>query len=94
MGTAIVITSGKGGTGKTTSTAALAACLAAAGGKVLCIDADAGLKNLDLCLGMSSCASAFDYGDVLSGRCTAEQAIARHPEISGLYLRSLSLQKM
>ena len=53
MGKAIVIASGKGGTGKTTATAAISSCLALAGKTVLCIDADAGLKNLDLCLGLS-----------------------------------------
>ncbi|MBP5166862.1 MAG: AAA family ATPase [Oscillospiraceae bacterium] len=93
MGTAIVITSGKGGTGKTTSTAALSAYLASMGSRVLCVDADAGLKNLDLCLGMASCASAYDYGDVLAGRCGAEQAVSGHPDIPGLYLMSAPVEQ-
>lgn len=87
MGIAIVITSGKGGTGKTTTTAALASCLAMAGMRVLCIDADAGLKNLDLCLGYPD-GSVFDYGDVLAGRCSAGDAVSPHPDIRGLFFMS------
>ena len=51
MGTAIVITSGKGGTGKSSFTVGVASCLAAMGKQVLCIDMDIGLRNLDLSLG-------------------------------------------
>ncbi len=93
MGTATVITSGKGGTGKTTSSAAIAEYLAAAGRSVLCVDADAGLKNLDLCLGMASCASVYDYGDVLAGRCGVDQAVSAHPDIPGLYLLSAPVEQ-
>ena len=53
MGTAVMVTSGKGGTGKTSLTAGVASCLAALGRRVLCIDVDIGLRNLDLPLGMS-----------------------------------------
>ena len=53
MGTAVMVTSGKGGTGKTSLTAGVASCLAALGRRVLCIDLDIGLRNLDLTLGMS-----------------------------------------
>ena len=53
MSTAIVITSGKGGTGKTSITGGVASCLAALGHRVLCIDMDIGLRNLDLTLGLS-----------------------------------------
>ena len=53
MGTAVMITSGKGGTGKTSLTAGVASCLAALGRRVLCVDLDIGLRNLDLTLGMS-----------------------------------------
>lgn len=87
MGTAIVITSGKGGTGKTTTTAALAICLALTDSRVLCIDADAGLKNLDLQLGLLD-GSVFDYGDVIAGRCSVEDAVSPHPNIPGLFLLS------
>ena len=51
MGTVIVITSGKGGTGKTSLTGGAASCLAALGRRVLCIDLDIGLRNLDISLG-------------------------------------------
>ena len=53
VGSVIVITSGKGGTGKTSLTGGLAAALASQGQRVLCIDADVGLRNLDITLGMT-----------------------------------------
>ena len=84
MGKAIVIASGKGGTGKTTATAAISSCLALAGKTVLCIDADAGLKNLDLCLGLSDKA-VFDFGDVINGRCGLEAAVIPHPQLPRLF---------
>lgn len=84
MGIAIVITSGKGGTGKTTSAAAIASCLAAMGSKTLCLDADAGLKNLDLMLGMSD-AALMDFCDVINGRASLDYAAAAHPVIKNLY---------
>ena len=85
MSTAIVITSGKGGTGKTSLTGGVASCLAALGHRVLCIDMDIGLRNLDLTLGLSDRA-LMDFTDVLSGRCTLERAAVPHPEIQGLFL--------
>ena len=57
MGELYAIVSGKGGTGKTSVCAGLAAALAEKGRKVLCIDCDVGLRNLDISLGMSDCAS-------------------------------------
>jgi septum site-determining protein MinD len=84
MGKVIVFTSGKGGTGKTTSAAALASALAARGMKILCIDADAGLKNLDLSLGLSETALC-DFCDVLDGRCSFDEAVYEHPAIPGLF---------
>ena len=53
MGEVLVVTSGKGGTGKTTLCAGLASCLAAMGQRVLAIDCDIGLSNLDIALGMT-----------------------------------------
>lgn len=53
MGVTVSVISGKGGTGKTTLCAGIAACLAAEGKRVLCIDADIGLRNLDIALGMA-----------------------------------------
>lgn len=85
MGTAIDMTSGKGGTGKTSLTGAVGSCLAALGRRVLCIDMDAGMRNLDLTLGMSD-QVLMDYTDVIYGRCPLEQAAAPHPLLHGLYL--------
>lgn len=85
MGCAIAVTSGKGGTGKTSLTGGVASCLAAMGHKVLCIDMDIGLRNLDLSLGMSDRAF-MDFTDVLAGRCSLERAALPHPVISGLHL--------
>ncbi len=85
MGTAIMITSGKGGTGKTTLTAGIASCLAAIGRRVLCIDMDIGLRNLDISLGMTD-RIVMDFSDVVEGRCTLERGAADHPVIKGLSL--------
>ena len=85
MGTAIMITSGKGGTGKTSLTAGAASCLAALGRRVLCIDLDIGLRNLDLVLGMSDRA-LMDFSDVMGYRCPLSSAAVAKPEIKGLYL--------
>ncbi len=85
MGTAIVVTSGKGGTGKTTLTAGAASCLAAIGRRTLCIDMDIGLRNLDISLGMSD-RVVMDFSDVVEGRCSLERGAAAHPMLEGLYL--------
>ncbi len=85
MGTAIVITSGKGGTGKSSLTAGLGSCLAAMGKRVLCVDMDIGLRNLDLTLGMSDVA-LMDVSDVLEGRCPLSHAAAVHPKLEHLAL--------
>ncbi len=90
MSTAIAITSGKGGTGKTSLTGGVASCLAALGRRVLCVDMDVGLRNLDLTLGMSDRA-LMDFTDVLSGRTTLEKAAVPHPVIKGLYLLTAPL---
>ncbi len=84
MGQVIAVTSGKGGTGKTTVCAAVAACMAAEGLRVLCIDADMGLRNLDISLGMGELAP-ISFADVLSGRYSLSEATP-HPDIPGLYL--------
>ena len=68
MGTAVMVTSGKGGTGKTSLTAGVASCLAALDRRVLCIDLDIGLRNLDLTLGMSD-RTLMDFTDVMEYRC-------------------------
>ena len=73
MGTAIVITSGKGGTGKTSMTGGIAAALALMGRTVLCIDMDIGLRNLDIALGLNDRA-LMDFSDVALGRCSLSRA--------------------
>lgn len=85
MGNVIVVTSGKGGTGKTSLTGGVASCLAALGKRVLCMDMDIGLRNLDISLGMTDRA-LMDFTDVLDHRCTLERAAVGHSVIQGLYL--------
>lgn len=90
MGTAVMITSGKGGTGKTSLTAGAASCLAALGRRVLCIDLDVGLRNLDLVLGLSDRA-VMDFSDVMAYRCPLLSAAVEQPEIKGLFLLTAPL---
>jgi len=85
MGTSIMITSGKGGTGKTSFTAGVSACLAALGKRVLCIDLDIGLRNLDIALGMTDRA-LMDFTDVMERRCSLLSGAVEQPDIRGLYL--------
>ena len=85
MGTSLVFTSGKGGTGKSTAVSALASCLSALGYRTLCIDMDLRLPNLDLLLGMSDL-TPLDISDVAAGRHTLEEAVVEHPELPGLFL--------
>ena len=91
MGTSVMVTSGKGGTGKTALTAGVASCLAALGRRVLCIDVDVGLRNLDIALGMSDRA-VMDFSDVMEHRCPLLTAAAEHPQIRGLFLINLDLK--
>lgn len=74
MAEIILVSSGKGGSGKSSFTAGVSRALAFNGAKVLAIDCDVGLRSLDLLLGLSD-KVVFDWGDILLGRCTAEQAI-------------------
>ena len=90
MGTAVMITSGKGGTGKTSLAAGVASCLAALGKRVLCVDLDIGLRNLDLVLAMSDRA-VMDFSDVMAYRCPLLSASVEQPEIKGLYLLTAPL---
>lgn len=85
MGTAVMVTSGKGGTGKTSLTAGVASCLAALDRRVLCIDLDIGLRNLDLTLGMSD-RTLMDFTDVMEYRCPLLSAAVEQPEIRNLFL--------
>ncbi len=83
MGKALAVCSGKGGTGKTTTAAALAVCLAKRGRSVVVIDCDVGLRNIDLILGVSDRA-VFDFSDVLAGRATVDEAACIHPTVKNL----------
>ena len=76
MGEAIVITSGKGGVGKTTTTANLGTALALQGKKVCLMDTDIGLRNLDVVLGLEN-RIIYDLVDVVEGRCKIHQALVK-----------------
>ena len=83
MGELIAVLSGKGGTGKTSVCAAVASALALDGKRVLCIDCDVGLRNLDISLGMSD-SGALSFLDVCSGEYSLSMA-AVHPLIPHLH---------
>lgn len=83
--TVVTITSGKGGVGKTTTTANLAVALAMGGKKVVCIDGDIGLRNLDVILGLEN-RIVYDLVDVVEGRCRLRQAMIRDKRLPELYL--------
>lgn len=83
LGQVLAVVSGKGGTGKTSLCAGIACWLAAEGQKVLCIDADVGLRNLDISLGMTE-EAALPFTAVMSGEY-ALRAAAVHPKLPGLH---------
>ena len=85
MGEVIVVTSGKGGVGKTTTTANLGTGLALQGKKVVLIDTDIGLRNLDVVMGLEN-RIVYDLVDVIEGACRAKQAIIKDKRYEGLYL--------
>lgn len=85
MGEVYVITSGKGGVGKTTATANIGAALAMEGKKVVLLDADIGLRNLDVVLGLEN-RIVYDLIDVTEGTCRLKQALVRDKRFDGLYL--------
>ena len=84
-GTVITVTSGKGGVGKTTTTANVCAALALMGKRVVAVDADIGLRNLDLVMGLEN-RIMFDSIDVAEGRCSLQQALVRDNRAGFLYL--------
>jgi septum site-determining protein MinD len=82
-GRRIVVTSGKGGVGKTTTTANLGAALAKRGSRVILVDADIGLRNLDLVLGLEK-RIVFDLVEVAEGRCQLRQALIKDKRFESL----------
>ncbi len=84
-GTIITITSGKGGVGKTTVTVNLAVGLALRGKKVVCIDGDIGLRNMDVIMGLEN-RIVYDIVDVVERRCRLKQAMIRDKRLPDLYL--------
>lgn len=85
MGEVIVVTSGKGGVGKTTTTANLGTGFALMGKKVVLIDADIGLRNLDVVMGLEN-RIVYDLVDVTEGNCRLKQALIRDKRYETLYL--------
>jgi len=85
MGEVIVITSGKGGVGKTTTTANIGTGLSLMGKKVVLVDTDIGLRNLDVVLGLEN-RIVYDIVDVIEGFCRTKQALIKDKRFEGLFL--------
>lgn len=85
MGDAIVITSGKGGVGKTTTTANIGTALALSGKKVCLVDTDIGLRNLDVVMGLEN-RIIYDLVDVAEERCRLHQALIKDKRFEALYM--------
>lgn len=85
MGEAIVVTSGKGGVGKTTTTANIGTALALSGKKVCLVDTDIGLRNLDVVMGLEN-RIIYDLVDVVQERCKLKQALIKDKRFDCLYL--------
>lgn len=92
MGEVIVITSGKGGVGKTTTTANLGCALAKTGKSVVLLDADIGLRNLDVVMGLEN-RIVYDFVDVIDGKCRLRQALIKDKRFENLYLLAASQTK-
>jgi len=81
----LTITSGKGGVGKTTATANIGVALAALGQKVVCIDSDIGLRNLDVVMGLEN-RIVYDLVDVIEGRARLRQAMIKDKRLPELHM--------
>lgn len=92
MGEAIVVTSGKGGVGKTTSTANIGIALALSGKKVCLVDTDIGLRNLDVVMGLEN-RIIYDIVDVVTEQCRLEQALIKDKRFDHLYMLPASQTK-
>ncbi len=92
MGKIIVVTSGKGGVGKTTSSASLATGLARRGFQVAVLDFDVGLRNLDLIMGCER-RVVYDFVNVIQGDATLHQALIRDKRVENLYILPASQTK-
>jgi len=84
-GKVVTVTSGKGGVGKTTATANIGVALAAGGAKVVCIDGDIGLRNLDVVMGLEN-RIVYDLVDIVEGRAKLRQALIRDKRLPDLSL--------
>lgn len=85
LGEAVVVTSGKGGVGKTTTTANIGTALASMGKKVVVVDGDTGLRNLDVLMGLEN-RIVFTLIDVIEGRCRLKQALIKDKRLPNLCL--------
>ena len=97
MSRTIVVTSGKGGVGKSSMTINLGYALASQGQKVCLIDADFGLKNLDVMMGLEN-RVIYDLNDVISNKCSLKQILVKDKRMDSLYLlpacKSLSFENL
>ncbi|NWF66242.1 MAG: AAA family ATPase, partial [Campylobacterales bacterium] len=91
-GIVITVTSGKGGVGKSTTTANIAVGLASAGNKVVAVDFDIGLRNLDMILGLEN-RIVYDVVDVMEGHCNLSQALINDKKTKSLYFLPASQTK-
>ena len=92
MGKIVTITSGKGGVGKSTTTANLSSALATLGKKVVAVDFDIGLRNLDMILGLEN-RIVYDVIDVMEGNCNLAQAVIKDKKVEGLHFIPASQTK-